>query len=30
MKLDLSGHPAIAGEASAKFEPAEPFKFLSH
>jgi len=29
MKLDLSGYPPIAGEASAKFAPAEPFKFLS-
>ncbi|RBP09033.1 penicillin amidase [Roseiarcus fermentans] len=30
MKLDLAGHPVIAGEASDKFVPAEPFKFLSH
>jgi penicillin V acylase-like amidase (Ntn superfamily) len=29
MKLDLSDRPIIAGEASAKFAPAEPFKFLS-
>ncbi len=28
-RLDLSGHPIIAGEASEKFVPAEPFKFLS-
>ncbi len=28
-KLDLAGHPIIAGETSAKFVPAEPFKFLS-
>ncbi len=30
MKLDLAGHPVIAGEASGKFAPAEPFKFLAH
>jgi penicillin V acylase-like amidase (Ntn superfamily) len=30
MKLDLSGHPTIAGEASDRFVPAEPFTFLSH
>jgi penicillin V acylase-like amidase (Ntn superfamily) len=29
-KLDLDGRPIIAGEASGKFAPAEPFKFLSH
>ncbi len=29
-KLDLSGHPVIAGDASAQFAPAEPFKFLSY
>jgi penicillin V acylase-like amidase (Ntn superfamily) len=29
-KLDLSGKPILAGEASDKFTPAEPFKFLSH
>jgi choloylglycine hydrolase len=29
MKLDLAGHPTIAGEASGKFVPTEPFKFLS-
>jgi penicillin V acylase-like amidase (Ntn superfamily) len=29
-KLELEDRPIIAGEASAKFTPAEPFKFLSH
>ena len=29
-KLDLSSRPIIAGEASGKFVPTEPFKFLSH
>ena len=29
-KLDLSSRPIIAGEASARFVPTEPFKFLSH
>jgi penicillin V acylase-like amidase (Ntn superfamily) len=29
MKLDLSSRPIIAGEASDKFVPAEPFKFLA-
>ena len=28
-KLDLKGHPILAGEVSAKFAPAEPFKFLA-
>ncbi|MGJ0510544.1 MAG: linear amide C-N hydrolase [Methylocystis sp.] len=27
-KLDLKGHPTIFGEASDKFAPAEPFKFI--
>lgn len=30
MKLDLSGHPILAGEVSDRFAPAEPFRFLSH
>lgn len=30
MKLDLSKKPIYSGEVSAKFAPAEPFKFLSH
>lgn len=29
-KLNLKGNPILAGEVSSKFEPAEPFKFLSH
>jgi penicillin V acylase-like amidase (Ntn superfamily) len=29
-KLELEDRPIIAGEASGKFPPAEPFKFLSH
>jgi len=29
-KLDLSGSPILSGEASDKFVPAEPFKFLAH
>lgn len=29
MKLDLSGNPIIAGEVSGKFEPTEPFPFIS-
>lgn len=29
-KLDLKGHPILAGEVSTKFAPAEPFKFLAH
>lgn len=29
-KLDLTGHPTLAGEVSDKFVPAEAFKFLSH
>jgi penicillin V acylase-like amidase (Ntn superfamily) len=29
-KLELEDRPIIAGEASGKFTPAEPFKFLSH
>jgi penicillin V acylase-like amidase (Ntn superfamily) len=29
-KLELEDRPIIAGEASAKFTPAERFKFLSH
>jgi hypothetical protein len=29
-KLDLSGRPILAGEISASFVRAEPFKFLSH
>jgi choloylglycine hydrolase len=28
-KLDLKSKPILAGEASAKFAPAEPFKFLA-
>jgi penicillin V acylase-like amidase (Ntn superfamily) len=28
-KLDLKGRPILAGEVSAKFVPAEPFKFLA-
>jgi len=30
MKLELGGTPEIAGEASGRFEEAEPFRFLSH
>lgn len=30
MRLDLSGRPMLSGEASEKFVPAEPFKFLAH
>jgi penicillin V acylase-like amidase (Ntn superfamily) len=29
-RLDLSGHPILSGEASDKFVPTEPFKFLAH
>jgi penicillin V acylase-like amidase (Ntn superfamily) len=29
-RLDLSGHPILAGEVSDKFVAAEPFKFLSN
>ena len=27
-RLDLSGHPVLQGEVSARFEPAEPYVFL--
>jgi choloylglycine hydrolase len=30
LKLNLEGDPILAGEVSAEFEPAEPFRFLSH
>jgi choloylglycine hydrolase len=29
-RLDLGGRPILSGEASDKFAPAEPFKFLAH
>jgi choloylglycine hydrolase len=29
LKLDLSQRPMLSGEASDKFTPAEPFKFIA-
>ncbi|MBO1349038.1 MAG: linear amide C-N hydrolase [Hormoscilla sp. GUM202] len=29
MKLELKGHPILAGEVSAEFEPADPFDWLA-